>query len=343
MSTVKEIKKKTATFICTFFVCAISLSAQNLQLKKYYKYINQAELAICKENYRKAGIYYQKAFSYHTPFSINVFHAFKIHAKYAYNMEAALKCIHISMQRSTFSKEEELEYIANYFDTLQHNELWQHIKVVIDTTKVTIIPELQQQIDSIAEKDQEVRRKCNKDFETYCNVDTSNLAKVKLLYQQYGSINENMACIHMINTCILHNRVYETDPADILLTEVLSGCFRADLYMYLCDRYALDVLKTLPKYACFESAQIVNGTLFIFEPQNLKQVNQNRKRLGISETWQNYRKKMIYEYQHPQTDFYFQTLYNYVYDDDNALVAQWKDEIDSKKIKGAYYERENKK
>ena len=54
--------------------CIIFTSGQK-SVKKYYDYINKAELAICDFKYEKASQYYEKAFHAITPFCNDLFNA----------------------------------------------------------------------------------------------------------------------------------------------------------------------------------------------------------------------------------------------------------------------------
>ena len=128
------------TFIC-FFVFLFTLQAQSKKnIRQYYYWINQAELAICDSNYQQASDCYQTAFAIQRPFVRDAHFAFKLHTEYLYDLERACEAFHflaLSGDKAYFSDGD--PYVD---DTVTYAELWQHIKLISDTTisKISSFP-----------------------------------------------------------------------------------------------------------------------------------------------------------------------------------------------------------
>lgn len=339
-------KKNITLLMIVLILIQSCLYAQN-QVAKYYLYINKAELAICKENYKAASHYYKKAFRVNDiPFRKDLYTSFKINHKYTNDTTAALA----DFQKLALCGQTPKGCID---DTLQDAYYLNRMRKIADTTQTKIIKELHDKIMEIAISDRKVR-------ENYDMMDTSqmdqitvtdkiNLDKIKKLYKEYPCINEYTAGFTNYYVVFLHAcRAFLFDPKEILYNEVLKGNYNAHDYIRLEDFCKTEILdKVLGKeekilYGTGPSTiKAINNTLFIYPPQNMREVNYNRHKIGFSETWQDFLTKMLYMYQHPDCEFKIYPVVTVYSGDDDNEVLRLKKEIDEKKVKGYYLEISN--
>jgi len=338
--------------ILVFSLNLKTLFSQN-QVEKYYKYVNQAELAICNEKYEDAGIFYKKAFAEHTPFCIDLWRAYTLNYEYLNNINEAIKYAHILIQRDSTNIIE--EYVM---DTIKEAIMYAHLKALIDTIKMTIIPELQTALNAILEDDQNIRIQYYNDADKIRAVDSVNSIKLKLLYQKYGSINETNAGSFYQNQSglrlnLLHNGYWLNDPKDIVFQDVMNGNFDAREYAFLQDRFKtenLDPSENKPYKAYYARnvahAMVIDNVLFLMEPDNVEEVNENRKSIYISETWEDYKTKLLHAFYNKSPNFKFAMLqrFNFGEDEDNIrTINEIKAEIDEEhkigNYKRSYYEK----
>ena len=324
--------------LASTLIMSIAIFAQN-GLATYYKYVNKAELAICDLNYQKASDYYHKAFKVHTPFNRDLYYAFKIDYKYIDDIDRAIYCYHKMAQRDNVDE--------NDLDSLKYRNMWQHAKNIRDTTRIVIDYALQDTLISIRNSDQRIRAERSKgeaDDEVVYQTDTINLAKIQKIYKQYENINEStIGYLPGIDIVLRHNIYYGFDPAELLLKEVLNGNFHARSFMRLEDDYKTFGFNDEPYQAYYGinlmHSVIINKTFFVYPPENIKQVNKNRKAIYQSETWDDYLTKMMFAYYNPDSEFkiYFPSHLISGEEVDEQSELERKKEIDEKRVKGKYY------
>ena len=341
--------------ILIFSVNARTLFSQN-HIEKYYQYVNQAELVICNEKYEDAGIFYKKAFAEHIPFCADLRHAFTLNYTYLNNIDEAVKYAHILIQRDYPEIEEFIQ------DTVNEAVMYAHLKALLDTTKRTTIPELQAALNEIIEDDQAIRSEYpgykHDNVDKIRAVDSINSKKIKLLYKKYGSINETNTGSYLHNQSgirmnLWHNGMWLKDPKEIVFQDVMNGNFDAREYANLEDKFKteqLDRAEKKPYKAYYATniahAMIIHNVLFLWEPENLEEVNDNRKAIYIAETWEDYKIKVLHAFYNNNPNFIFITLKHFVYgeEEDNIQAAnEMKAEIDEEHKTGnyerTYYER----
>ena len=337
-------------------ILVVSLSLETAvsqnKIEKYYEFINRAELAICNEKYEDAGMFYQKAFAEHTPFCIDLRRAYNLNYKYLNNIDEALKCAYILIQRDSTDIE------VYVWDTVKEAVMYARLKALADTTKMTVIPELQAALNDILEDDQTVRRQHSGNADKLREVDSVNSIKIKLLYQKYGSINETNAGDFYQNQGglrmnLLHNGYWLNDPKEIVYQDVMNGSFDAREYAYLEDRFKteqLDPSENKPYKAYYARtvyhAMVIHNVLFLVEPDNLEEVNDNLKSIYISETWEDYKTKILHAFYNKSPHFKFAMLQRFYFgeeEDDIQAADEMKAEIDEEhkagNYKRTYYEK----
>ena len=114
-----NMRKSTLTFI--LLIAAVLCFAQKSSLKKYYYWINQAELAICDSDFQRASDCYDKAFDQHRPFNGHVYYAFKVNTQFVHNNERALRYFHILCQSG-----DDIEWYRE--DSVIYASIWPQMK-----------------------------------------------------------------------------------------------------------------------------------------------------------------------------------------------------------------------
>lgn len=338
---------KKLSFILMLIVCANTISAQKLFLKQYYYWINQAELAVCDNSYQKASDCYDKAFRYKDPFLEHASCAFTINYKYANQIDRAVECFHYLAQMG-----DKPEWYIEGQDTIRYFEVWNKIKIIADTTKNTVISELQDALYEIRSSDQYVRRHSelyDSDeawYNAISETDSVNFEKITRLYRTYPVINDYTAGMPLaLKELYIHFR-RETlyDPKNILYKEVMKGNVNAAQYARLEDQCMYDIIinkndKNKTRYGTTSNYFFCLDTLgFILEPENLKKINKERKRILLSETWEDYAKKVAYQYQN-DGDFHFVPLVftSHALEEREIKIKNAISGIENGTVKGSYY------
>lgn len=335
-------RKSTLTFI--LLIAAVLCFAQKSSLKKYYYWINRAELAICDSDFQRASDCYDKAFDQHRPFNGHVYYAFKVNTQFVHNNERALRYFHILCQSG-----DDIEWYRE--DSVIYASIWPQMKMIADTTKTMVIPVLEEALENIRTSDQKVRRQMYEDDETEYNTirytDSINLVLLKDLYHRYPEISDYTAGMTpALQAFYTHAAITLLfDPQDILYNEVLKGNVEASRYVNLEDNCRCEFLN--PSFGINTSSVygtnvtysfVIDSVGFVIQPDNVKEVNANRKKINLSETWRDYAKKMAFLYMNDSEFSFYPIKYQY-YMQDEALqkIAEIKDLIDKGVIKGNYY------
>lgn len=317
---------------------------QPSNLKHYYYWINQAELAICDSAYEKASDCYARAFEFKAPFLRHASNAFVINCEYVQNTGRAVDCF-----RYLAIAGEKPEWYVK--DTLKYMDVWTMLCIVYDTTRSTVNLDLQESLYEIISSDQAIRKQWFEDEKdrqkAIKETDSLNLQKILLLYQQYPIISDYTAGMNpiLVAPFVHFAREFSFDPYDILFNEVMKGNIDAQAYVLLEDECRCDLLnqkrgiKQTTLYGtnttCFF---VVDSVGFIVAPPDLQKVNQAREEILLSETWEDFAKKCRCRYI-DETDFVFFPL-KYVYylpEDAFRVVKETKEKIDNGAIKGEYY------
>lgn len=296
-------KKIIVTLIV--FCLLTSALAQTLQrTRNYYYWINQAELAICDSNYDVANECYDKAFLCHNPIGVHLLTAYYVNTKFTndtnriYQYATQLLLCGDNGLAGRYKREK------NFDSTVFHRlaQLESLVNPTIDTN-------LQKELKSIIDKDQSYAHHYSKSrMEVSLNLSVEK--DIFSLYRNHRIINDFTAGIHFCN-------YYLYAPAQhlcqsnrhrlqrLLRKEVVKGNIRADLYMELEEIYlsskifrqSNEQLYNKCKYGLeYPSIFTLGDCLFITEPINIHKINRNRKKLGLSETYEDYIKKVKWQY-----------------------------------------------
>lgn len=335
-------------FILILVLGILHLSNGQNDYKKYYKNINRAELSYDANRFEKSAIFYERAFNEMLPFSRDIDQYLNLYLFNHYGKEnIALKYAHILAQRDDLWPN---RYI-NIDDTIFKNKL----QVIKDTTSVTVNPLLKQTLDSLLTMDQTIRKNNCSNFDEMARpsaiIDSANMETLVHLFQQYGSVNESNAgnkANLIIQLIYFHNSKTRNDvlPFHILENAVKQGTFDARSYIKLyddCMTWRSESKQcTGTKYGTgFDNYIVYGNTLFIYPPANIREINKNRKSLGIGENYNDFEKKLISTFMNCGAGFVIMnTATSTGKDSDEIEASQYRKEIDSGKVRGKYVTRE---
>lgn len=326
---------------------AVSAAAQNRkQVRQYYYWINQAELAICDSNYQKASDCYHSAFAVKRANVRDAHFAFILNHLYHYNLERACEAFHFLVQAGDKAYNEYGSYLE---DTTACPELWNCMKIISDTTQSLVDENLYNALEEIRREDQRVRTTCYENEDLYGaavdHTDSLNFQKIQQIFQQYQDINEyNSGRAVMMSAVFIHfARLRMTTPDVFYEKMVKSGNLSAASYMHNYDYCYHCIFKgddkttygTDPSYT-----YIINNTLFIRYPDHIQKINKNRKKLNVAETWEDYVTKVLYVNRR-NDGFRFYPRQFVIRGDEAEEEQREKDErarYDSGEIKGVYYD-----
>ena len=295
-------------------------------MKKYYEYVNKAELAICDFKYENASQYYEKAFNTHTPFNFDLYNAARLNVKFTKNFDLAFKYAKILLERDFGG----IYYAIDTTDTFNI----QRFKNLEDSIKPLVNKNLMLILEEMLEEDQKEATTPQEQYEK-CRVHHTNFLKLFELTKEYGPLTEQKIGLYEyspIHTILIHATQNQMSPKELLIQDVLNGNVYAENYMQYYDLY----LENLGKSACYgygwKSIFISNNILFIVYPDDIKKNNWERKKLNIAETWEDHVKKA--KYQFLSGKFQIVPRANYMLDEEE--VKKMMQEIDEEHQKGIY-------
>ncbi len=275
--------------IFALLFCIIFVQGQK-NVKKYYEYVNKAELAICEFKYEKASQYYEKAFNVHTPFMFDLYNAARLNIKITKNFDLALKYAKILQERNFGG----IYYAIDTSDTFNI----QRFKNIEDSIKPMVNKNLMLILDQMLEEDQKEGTTPQEQYEK-CRVHHTNFVKLFELTAEYGPLTEQKIGLYEyspINIIMVHASQNQMSPQELMLQDVLNGNINAENYMQYLDLYILNFgERTLYGTGWFDIF-VSDSILFINYPDDIAKCNEARKNLNIAETWEDYVKKAKYQF-----------------------------------------------
>ena len=336
---------KLLIFLISFFFCIIFSFGQK-NIKKYYYWVNKAELEYCKGNHKKSGAFFERAFQEMTPFTRDIYCYFDLYFKHnAGDKDEIIKQAHLLAQRDGL-----------YPNLYKDSKLYDILKIIKDTTQTTVIQSLVDSLQSISDLDQSVRlgkfSYTEEEGRQILLTDSMNLERILSLYNEFGTINENNAPFFYstISLVLLHNSKESLIklPFDFLKEEVRKGNLDVRVFMSMYDEckvmremFSGTESKSLLQYGTdLRHHLIIGETLFIYPPNNIKQINKNRKAIGFSETWDDFKIKLKYTYL--EDGFKFVNTQEEIWGSDEETrqaEMETRQKIDNKEVEGEYYSK----
>lgn len=338
-------------FILAFFLefLMLSINAQSVkEVKRYYYWINQAELAICDSNLLMADSLYTRAFSIKEPLAREMRTAYWV-AVQTENHEKILQIAKCRIELGDEGLAYSYQHSTQKFDSATYKQLL----FLEENTPKTYHTEFDTILENLIERDQRYRMQGMGRSPEQFALDDENRKLIKQFYREYPDFNEYMAGFYymgMLGVVLLH--AVQTDHYDLqplLRKKVMAGIFPADKYMEF-EAWWEDVHPGKEHHygSGLNNIYYIGNTLFVEQPDNLKQIDKNREKLGLAETWQDAVKKRVWECEH-NTYFITGSRQSRIFgdeEDDAAEVARLKQEIDAEHAAGdfhrMYYEKGSK-
>ena len=331
-------------------LCTVSAQSRK-QVQEYYYWINQAELAICDDNLQLADSLYTRAFSIKEPLAREMRTAYWV-AVQTENHEKILQMAKCRIELGDEGLSSSYQNMSPHFDSVVYQQL---LDIEAQTIK-TYCVEFDTILAHINERDQRYRMQGMGRSPEQFALDDENRKLIKQFYREYPDFNEYVAGFYYLSrlsVAMLHavqTEHYDLQP--ILRKKVAAGIFPAQQYMELEEVWAGTHSSKNRMYGVDamgnKNIYYIGNTLFVTQPENLKQINKNRKKLGVAETWEDGVKKMIWECKHKNYCI-TGSRHTIVFgdeEDDAAEAAKMKREIDAEHAKGdfhrMYYERSSK-
>lgn len=332
--------------LCLWFFTILSqVMSQPTYVRKYYYWINQAELAICDCDFVKANICYEKAFRYHKPLGTHLSTAYLMNVVFTGD---TVRIYDYALQLLQCGDEDLAKRYArsNCYDT----NIYNHLLMLERTTLPSFDTTLHYNLEEIRNRDQSYSHTWGSNPVE----DSLNRAAIKAIYALYSNnntINDYTAglrfadCLYTPGLHYVHSGIH--DLQDLLREEVTKGNIPADLYMTLEDTYlwGQEYLResdqtTDPNgYGMNENYFFrIGDYLFVTYPENVKMVNRNRRKLGVAETFDDLVKKVVWQQQVRQLYWTTVTVERWGSKDDDLRQAQEQiQEIENEHASGNFH------
>jgi hypothetical protein len=297
-----KLSKMNRFFLIFALLFCILFSQGQKDIRNYYKYVNKAELAICKSKYLTASKYYEKAFQTGICFQKDLRNAFTVDYKFTGKESNALIYTHKLAQRGFF---------APLIDSVKDVKLYAQIKQIQDTTQIIYDRSLLKQLDTLTIIDQSYRKNgFAYKIENRHVTDSLDLINYNIWLGFYNINDERVKqtlSIYFFNTPILllrHNIPFQRFPEEILWEQVQNGYLDVRDYLEIYGVYIGTIGNTEQQetYAKipFCLAAIANKTLFGLCPK--KDSPKLRKPFYLNSP-KDEMKKNIYQFYHGTKDF----------------------------------------
>jgi hypothetical protein len=296
----------------------------NDSISSYYKYCYEAEDKIIAKDYKDAIDLYRKAFAYNVPFEFDLKNAMQV-AFQEKDSSAIIQFMKIYLRKSSKNlkeilKESDSKTKMPYAVTTLH--FWKEIKNQLDTVKSKVDTSILADLETLLEKDQEIRKICHKQYGDYfyednegkeriMKVDSINLITLIDIYNKYGSIAEKEISnvgVHCIEIIVLHNGAWGKDWLNnILKKEVIKGNFPAKVYAKLIDSQTFFKTKLHNKkdmldcYYCENEGLGYGNTYLIRKFNNSYEEIQKRRESIYLEDYEKSRKKIGWTFIHKKS------------------------------------------
>ncbi|HHT51737.1 MAG: hypothetical protein PHR19_04400 [Bacteroidales bacterium] len=300
---------KRLFFSTTLLICIIFAFGQN-DVKKYYKYINKAELAICDFKYEKASNYYEKAFKTGLCFKNDLRNAFTVDYKYTEKEDNVLAYTHKLAQRG---------FSTPAIDTVKYSELYAQIKQVQDTTQIIYDPGILKQLDTLLIVDQSYRKNGfaykKENRHVTDSLDLINYNKWLSFYEIEDEAVKQTLGIYFYRTpdpLLRHNIVFGRFPENILWDQVQNGYLDVRDYMEIYDIY-IGTAGTPQQRAIYAKIPFGGGTIAnktFFGLYTKKDAPKLRKVFYLNSP-KDELKKHIYQFYHGEKEFFLVPIKTY--------------------------------
>ncbi len=329
----------------------ISNSRPSDSLLLYYKNTNKAELKIVKGNFKKAGNFYEKAFTYvENPFWRDINNALKCELYGDKNKDRIM--YYVWKKTYISGKKDQI-----YSDTLLTKlEFWPEIKFLTDTMHSGVDTSISSMLVDLLAFDQKYRSEFSgknesKRFEK-SSIDSINkidaitgqklidLLKEHKGYSE-GTMGENW---NSFVTILNHNRENH-ELYYLLLESVFAGKLSSNHFINILawSSYRESNPDMVPITSC--RAHLLNNRILLFfklSKENRKFYDNQSKKLMI-DSYKIYRKKIIWQFRQDPRTFYFNYETGEIIDDTGFWDVIISNELRGKEYKVFYKSSKSKR
>lgn len=220
-------------------------------VKEYYQLVHKAENKIIEGNYIKASKLYSKAFKQKFPFYKDARNALVAEYKEGFNPKRSLSYMIFLRKVSELNTDEFITELKTTFSSDSSNIIFNGLKEILDTVKVTLDLDLIQKFKELRARDQDMRGKAYKEYpqkpyespylDTIQYQDSLNMAELVNLYKKHKELPENIIGKEgrqTIGLIISHNSAwYNLNWFPDLKCEVYRGNFDNKTYSRRVDAY----------------------------------------------------------------------------------------------------------
>lgn len=283
--------------IIIILLLSIEVSAQK-SVKKYYRYINKAELSICNNDLQMSTKYYDKAFKQlKSPFVRDIKNAFLCEF-YGNRDQSQLIKLSILLKKKGVS-------LNTIVDSVGRDSCYSRLLAIQDTVNTIYNLTLSSIIDSLIQVDQASRKKCPA-YQDSCKAmvilnDSLILNSIIKLHAQYGGFTEDNIGFNSMKyyiIIVLHEQAWQWYfLRELHQQQVHQGVFDARTFAWLEDRAFSDPKSTSNKSSLYGSIEqlVISNTLFLcLSTKDKKIFNARRKKLYL-ESMEDLERKTIYQ------------------------------------------------
>lgn len=322
--------KNFICFFCITLLCAIGYSQEK---ESYSFWINKAELAMCDSNWFEVALCYDSAFSFHQPYPKDLVSAFWINTLHTNDKDRVIKYAHQMISCGDF--EVAIRYLsAQKTDTLTY----QILKKIEDTTKIVCDTNLMRLLDSVLRMDQNYHylRVSPKEHRIAYRQNRRLILKILKTYPEIGISSAGFYYEgYLIAPCTHYLQPRERNYSihRVMKRKVHQGLLDPYLYVKI-EEFAARNTGFKPSRYGYCAFYKIGNVLFYSQPDNIKTINRNRHRIGIAESFEDYVKKVIWQY--AEGGFRTISITTTHTANDAEEIAKLKSEIDEEHQKGVF-------
>lgn len=295
------------------FIIYSFVGVSNSYVKKYYQYIQQAEINIVDGNLLIARQYYKKAFQLEVAYFTNdIRNALRLESELTPDSACVYWCFRNYVKTGFTGHKNQSETFKEFYE----QSYWNSIQSMLDTVTTHFNADLTRRLQSVYTLDQSVRIQHvpgGKDFSVPIDevrrIDSANVVNMLNLLNGYN-INQTTVqseqLFDVINLVLIHNRWHGKEYKDVnelfkvVKQEVLKGNFDARVYANAYDRRYSEVIKKEkpPRegYYGTENCFITDEFFLSREPENdkiKKEINKHRRSIYLDDYMLETKKKMF--------------------------------------------------
>ncbi|MCB9335473.1 MAG: hypothetical protein H6586_04945 [Flavobacteriales bacterium] len=244
--------------LAMYLIIYSSIGISNNRVKKYYEYIQQAEMNIVEGNLITGANYYQKAFQLEIVYlGYDIRNALRLESELIPDSSRVYWCFrnYVKTGYTGYTKP------SKTFNVFFEQAYWSSIQQMLDTIKTNFNDELTAKLQNVYTLDQSTRQNVPHEsgISTFSvprdemrRIDSTNVVTIIRLLKEY-TINQTTVqseqLFSVINLILIHNRGHGEEYQHVnelfkaVKQEVLKGNFDTRMYANAYDRRYSEVIK----------------------------------------------------------------------------------------------------